>query len=69
MTNVKKQPRAWLVFFSLGIQIGVLMYAAVKLGSHLDQKTQTDKPWWTLGLCVFALLSILKLIFNQTRKL
>jgi hypothetical protein len=52
---MKKRPNAWLVFSSLAIQIGVLMYAAVALGQYLDQKNATAKPWWTLGCCVFGL--------------
>jgi len=66
---MKKRPSAWLVFSSLAIQIGVLMYAAVALGQYLDQKNATVKPWWTLGCCVFALLIIIRRIIQQTKKL
>jgi len=66
---MKKRPSAWLVFSSLAIQIGVLMYAAVALGQYLDQKNAREKPWWTLGCCVFALLIIIRRIIQQTKKL
>ncbi|MDB2702390.1 AtpZ/AtpI family protein [Flavobacteriaceae bacterium] len=66
---MKKRPNAWLVFSSLAIQIGVLMYAAVALGQYLDQKNATAKPWWTLGCCVFGLVIIIRRIIQQTKKL
>ena len=66
---MKKQPKSWLVFFSLGFQIGIVMYAAIMLGRFLDIKFDTSTPWFTLALCVFAMIAILKLIITQTRKL
>jgi len=66
---VKKRPNAWLVFFSLAIQIGLTMFLAVKVGDYLDTKYVTSKPWFTLGLCLFALIAVLRLIVHQTKKL
>jgi RsiW-degrading membrane proteinase PrsW (M82 family) len=66
---MKKQPNAWLIFSSLAIQIGVLMYAAVSLGQFLDQKNATSKPWWTLGCCLFGIIVIIQRIIQQTKKL
>jgi uncharacterized membrane protein len=66
---VKKQPNAWLVFFSLAIQIGLTMFLAVKAGDYLDTKYVTSKPWFTLGLCLFSLIAVLRLIVHQTKKL
>ena len=66
---MKKQPNVWLVFFSLAIQIGLTMLLAVKVGDYLDTKYATSKPWYTLGLCLFALIAVLCLIVNQTKKL
>jgi len=66
---VKKQPNRWLVFFSLAIQIGLLMYLAVQTGNHFDLRYSTSKPWFTLGFCVLALIIILRLIQQQTKKI
>jgi uncharacterized membrane protein len=66
---MKKQPNSWLVFFSLAIQIGLTMFLAVKAGEYLDTKYTTSKPWFTLGLCLFALLAVLRLIVHQTKNL
>jgi len=66
---VKKQPNRWLVFFSLAVQIGLLMYLSVQAGNYFDTRYTTSKPWFTLGFCVFALLVVLRLIQQQTQKL
>ncbi|MGB1971397.1 MAG: AtpZ/AtpI family protein [Flavobacteriaceae bacterium] len=66
---MRRRPNSWLLFFSLAFQIGAVMYAAVQFGQYLDLKTKTTKPWWTLGLCVFGLVAIIKLIYNQTKSL
>lgn len=65
---MKKRPNPWLVFFSLGAQIAVVMYVAVSIGQSLDKKTGTLKPWWTMGACIIGLVAIIRLIVNQTRK-
>jgi F0F1-type ATP synthase assembly protein I len=66
---VKKRPNAWLAFFSLAIQIGLMMFLAVKAGEYLDTKYATSKPLFTLGLCLFALIAVIRLIVHQTKKL
>ena len=45
------------------------MFFAAKAGNYLDTKYTTSKPWFTLGLCVFGLLAVLRLIIHQTKKL
>jgi len=65
---VKKRPNTWLVFFSLAIQIGLTMFLAVKAGDYFDTKFATSKPWFTLALCLFALIAVLRLIVHQTKK-
>ena len=67
--NVKKRPNAWLIFSSLAIQIGVLMYAAVFLGQYFDQKSANTKPWHTLLFCVIGLGIVIHRIIQQTKKL
>lgn len=65
---MKKQPNPWRIFFSLGFQIAIVMYAAVYIGQSLDKQTETTKPWWTMGLCIVGLAAMIRLIVNQTRK-
>ena len=65
---VKKQPNRWLLFSSLAIQMGVLFYGAVRLGTHLDQRFESDRMA-TLACCVLALIASLFLIHQQSQKL
>ncbi|MDG1053157.1 MAG: AtpZ/AtpI family protein [Flavobacteriaceae bacterium] len=66
---MKKRPNSWLVFFSLAVQIGLTMFLAVKAGNYFDTKYSTSKPFFTLGMCLFALLAVIRLIVHQTKKL
>lgn len=67
--NVKKRPNNWLIFSSLAIQIGILMYVAVVLGQYFDQKSANTKPWYTLLSCVIGVGIVIQRIIQQTKKL
>lgn len=45
------------------------MFLAVKAGAFLDRQFTFEKPWGTLCSSILALLIILRLIVQQTRKL
>ncbi len=64
-----KKPKSWLIFSGLAFQIAIVMYGAVKLGQHLDNRYQWPKPYGVLGVCMLALFMVLYLIYAQTKNL
>ncbi len=39
---------------TLGIQIAAFIFAGAWVGGWLDEKYQTEKSWFTLGLVLFS---------------
>ncbi len=52
-------------FSGLGIQMGVIIGFFSWLGTYLDDKYQTDTPWWTLGLSLFGVSASLYLMIKE----
>ena len=65
---MKKRPNRWLVFSSLAVQMGILFYGAVRLGSYLDP-ANAEKKYYTMASCFLALVVSLVLIIKQSKKL
>lgn len=65
---MKKRPNRWLVFSSLALQMGILFYGAVRLGSFLDP-VNAEKKYFTMASCFLALVASLVLIIKQSKKL
>ncbi|MDG1263210.1 MAG: AtpZ/AtpI family protein [Flavobacteriaceae bacterium] len=66
---MKKQPKHWLVFSSLAVQIAVVVYAAIKGGHWLDQYFKTQSNFWALSLSALGIILILILIQKQSKHL
>jgi len=64
---MKKQPNKWLVFSSLAFQIAIIMFGAVKVGAYLDTVFSTSNKLATLLLSSLGLVSILWLIYRQSK--
>ncbi|MGB1449257.1 MAG: hypothetical protein ACPG8F_05380 [Flavobacteriaceae bacterium] len=45
------------------------MYFAIQLGSYFDAKITSEKPWATMVMAIIAMVAILRLIINQTKKM
>lgn len=65
---MKKQPNKWLIFSSLAFQIAIIMYGAIQLGTYLDRTHTLPNKLATLLLSGFGLLTILWLIYRQSKK-
>ena len=65
---MKKQPNKWLIFSSLAFQIAIIMYGAIQLGTYLDRTYTLPNKLAILLLSGFGLLTILWLIYRQSKK-
>jgi hypothetical protein len=65
---MKKQPNKWLIFSSLAFQIAIIMYGGIQLGTYLDRTYTLPNKLATLLLSGFGLLTILWLIYRQSKK-
>jgi F0F1-type ATP synthase assembly protein I len=54
----KKEPKKSdaLRFSSLGIQMGITIGLGAWLGTWLDEKYQTEKPYYTISIILLAIL-------------
>ncbi len=69
MILVKKQPKPWLVFSGLFLQIAIIMYLFTKLGSFLDSYFNMHDNLLTLLLSIVGIILIIYLIISQTKNL
>ena len=66
---MKKQPKSWLVFSGLAVEIAIIMYVFLKLGFYLDSIALWGLEIYTLLLSIAAILVIIWLILFQTKNL
>jgi len=66
---VKKQPKSWLIFSGLAVEIGVIMYVFLQAGFYLDSITFWGLDIYTLLFSVIAIIVIIWLIIFQTKDL
>ncbi len=52
-------------FSGLGVQMGLIIGLFTWLGTYLDEKYQTETPWWTLGLSLFGVSTSLYLMIKE----
>ena len=66
---MKKQPKPWLVFSGLFIQIALIMYLLTNLGKKADIYFENQHNHFTLALSIAGIILIIFLIINQTKNL
>jgi hypothetical protein len=66
---VKKQPKPWLVFSGLFIQIAITMYLLTNLGKRADIYFENQDNHFTLALSVVGIILIVFLVISQTKNL
>ena len=66
---MKKQPKSWLIFSGLAVEIGVIMYVFLQAGFYLDSITFWGLDIYTLLFSVIAIIVIIWLIIFQTKNL
>jgi len=64
---MKRRPSKWLIFSSLFIQIAVLMYLMISLGSWIESKLELDQKMPTLLCSILGVISIIFMIKKQTK--
>ncbi len=64
---MKRRPSKWLIFSSLFIQIAVLMYLMISLGSWIESKLESDQKIPTLLCSILGVISIIFMIKKQTK--
>ena len=69
MKKLKKQPKSWLIFSGLAVEIGVIMYVFLQAGFYLDSITFWGLDIYTLLFSVIAIIVIIWLIIFQTKNL
>jgi len=69
MKKLKKQPKSWLIFSGLAVEIGVIMYVFLQAGFYLDSITFWGLDLYTLLFSIIAIIVIIWLIIFQTKDL
>ena len=63
-----KQLKTFARFSGLGLQMGVTIFLAAKLGNWLDEKYPSEKKWFTLSCVLLAfVLSLYSLVRQLNR--
>lgn len=66
---MKKQPKSWLIFSGLAVEIGVIMYVFLQAGFYLDSITFWGLDIYALLFSIIAIIVIIWLIIFQTKDL
>tara|TARA_B100001179_G_scaffold230992_1_gene219819 strand:+ start:737 stop:940 length:204 start_codon:yes stop_codon:yes gene_type:complete len=66
---VKKQPKSWLIFSGLAVEIAVIMYVFLQAGFYLDSIAFLGLDIYTLLFSIIAIIVIIWLIIFQTKNL
>ena len=69
MKKLKKQPKSWLIFSGLAVEIAVIMYVFLQAGLYLDSIAFWGLDIYTLLFSVIAIFVIIWLIIFQTKNL
>ena len=67
--NKKKQPKRFIILVAVASQMGITIFLGASLGKYLDAKYQSEKPWFTITLTLFALLISLYSVLQTLNKL
>ena len=66
---MKKQPKPWLVFSGLFIQIAIIMYLLTNLGKRADIYFENQDNHFTLALSILGIILIIFLVISQAKNL
>lgn len=65
---MKKQPKNWLIYSGLAIQIGVVMFLMVELGHWIRDHWQLNSKIPLLICCLLGIGIVLVLIQKKSKK-
>lgn len=57
--ELRKGTQSYMKYSGMAIQMGVIILAGTYLGTWLDERFQTDTPWFTVGLALFSIFAAL----------
>lgn len=52
-------------FSSMAIEMGVMIFLGAFGGNWLDKHFETEKPWFTIGLSLFAVIGSIYLVIKK----
>lgn len=64
-----KKKNNFVRFSGMGMQMGVIIGLFTWLGNYIDKKQENEIAGWTLGLCLFGVLSAMYLMIKEIKKL
>ena len=60
--------KKYLKYSGLGLQMGLTIAILAYLGTYLDKRYHTSQPWFTIVLCLVAIIgSTVKLIVDLNK--
>lgn len=65
----EKQPNKFLLFTSVGIEMGLTIYLSIKLGKWLDLKYSSDFKTYTLICTILGFIISMYLLIKKLNKL
>lgn len=57
--KIRKGTQDYMKYSGMAIQMGVIILAGTYAGIWLDEKLQTETPWFTVGLALFSIFAAL----------
>lgn len=67
--SLKRKANKYVKFSSLGIQMGLIIYAFVWGGMFLDEYYEMSTPWFTVVLSLFGVIGSLILTIREVIKM
>jgi F0F1-type ATP synthase assembly protein I len=65
----KSKPSAYLKYSSLGFQMAITIGLGAWLGTYLDEKYQTEKPYYTIAIILLSIAIALYQVIKEVMSL
>ena len=67
--SLKRKANKYVKFSSLGIQMGLIIYAFTWGGMFLDEHYEMSTPWFTVALSLSGVVGSLTLVIREVIKM
>tara|TARA_Y100000766_G_scaffold242621_1_gene221027 strand:+ start:1233 stop:1481 length:249 start_codon:yes stop_codon:yes gene_type:complete len=67
--SLKRKANKYVKFSSLGIQMGLIIYAFTWGGMFLDERYEMSTPWFTVALSLSGVVGSLTLVIREVIKM
>ncbi len=68
-SSEEKRPNKFVALTSIAAQLGITIYLGAWGGKKLDEHYATEKPWFTIGLTMLALVISMISIVKQLNRM